>query len=91
MDAEARAVTEIRNLSEGDPWQRMRAVARQNLVYVAPVERGRNRRSPGRHRPNLAGLLMDRAMQPALEAKAGEVEERMGRLLDDMSRVWGSA
>lgn len=88
-DAEDLAGRSIRNLHEGDPWTRMRAVARRNLVYVAPVERGtRTRRTPQRARPNLAGLLMDRAMQPALDQNIGMVAERVDRMLAAVGADW---
>lgn len=72
------AQTEIRNI--GDRWSQMRVGVTTSLVYVAPKAR-RRRGSP---RPNLAGLLMNRAMQPALDEKAPEVvgllDAMIGRL-----------
>lgn len=65
--AEQLAGSNIRNI--GDQWSQMRVGVTSKVVYVAPKRR-RRRGSP---RPNLAGLLMDRAMQPALEEKAVEV------------------
>jgi hypothetical protein len=87
IDAEHRAVDEISRI--GPSWQRMRAVTRRNVVYVAPVERGRqSRRNPRLRRPNLAGLLMDKAMEPALEAHTEEVVERFDRLLVQLGTDW---
>ncbi len=87
VDAERRAVAGISHI--GQPWSRMRAVARRTLVYVAPVERGRaSRANPALRRPNLAGLLMDRAMQPALDAHTGEVLENFDLLLARVGADW---
>lgn len=76
--AEQLAGSNIRNI--GDQWSQMRTGVTTSLVYVAPKRR-RRRGSP---RPNLAGLLMDRAMQPALDEKASEVyglvDVMLGRL-----------
>lgn len=82
-DAEALAVSGIPRI--GLPWSRMRVGVTQKLVYVAPKERGRKR---GRRRPNLAGLLTERAMVPALEQNTAEVERRVGRVLDTVGREW---
>jgi len=90
VEAERLAVAGISHI--GVPWSRMRAVARRNLVYVAPVERGRaSRRNLRIRRPNLADLLMDRAMQPALEAKTGEVVERFDLFLEHLGENWERA
>lgn len=82
-DAENRALERITRI--GVPWSRMRVGVTRTLVYVAPRERGRNRQL---RRPNLAGLLMDRAMQPALDANIGEVERRVGQVLATVGREW---
>ena len=83
-DAEARAVSQIANV--GGPWSRFRTGVTSRSVYVAPRERGR--RSALR-RPNFAQLLMDRAMQPALDAHANEIEHELGNVLDEIGRDWG--
>jgi hypothetical protein len=77
-DAERLAVQEIRKI--GPEWSRMRTGLSVNLVYVAPAKRSSRRRN--RKRKNLAGLLMDRAMQPALEQNATQIERRLGQALD---------
>lgn len=59
--AETLAVQEIENI--GDQWGRMRIGATVKGVYVAPRSKNRG----GSRRPNLSGLLMSRAMQPALD------------------------
>jgi hypothetical protein len=83
-DAARRALHEVRNIRP--PWSDMRTGATTAVVYVAPRERGR--RSALR-RPNLAGLLMDRAMQPALDAHTGDIETELGRMLDEIGKDWG--
>lgn len=73
-EAETRAVSEIRNI--GSSWSQMRLGVTSRYVYIAP----RARRRGGPARPNLAVLLMGKAMWPA--AKQHEPETR--RRLDDM-------
>jgi hypothetical protein len=82
-EAETRAAHEIRNI--GPEWSQMRTGATTRVVYVAPRKRSRG----GSRRPNFAQLLMDRAMQPALEANASEIEDAVGDVLDDICRHWG--
>ena len=43
-----------------------------------------------RTRPNLATLLLNRAMLPALEHQAPKVEQEVGDALDDAFRRWAS-
>lgn len=69
----------IRNMTER--WSKMRVGARPGLVYVAPGAR-RNHGSP---RPNLGTLLMDRAMQPALDAHAPEIEAKVEAAIDALT------
>src|SRR5580765_8464450 len=64
----------------GPRWSKMRIGITRDLVYVAPRSRGRGNRN--RARPNLANLLMNRAMEPALEQHASEIEARFGEILD---------
>lgn len=63
----------------GERWARMRVGITTKTVYVAPSQRSRDR---SRRRPNLAGLLMDRAMQPALDAHEHETVRELDRMLD---------
>lgn len=86
-DAESSAVSSIRNI--GIPWSRMRVGITRSSVYVAPQQRGRRSRSIIRgRRPNLKPLLLDRAMEPALEANIGGIEREAERVLDDVARRW---
>ncbi len=65
----------------GTEWSRMRIGVTQKLVYVAPKQR----RKKGTPRPNLAKLLMDKAMQPALDKHASEIEKNFEEALDQMA------
>lgn len=76
--AEQLASSEIRNA--GTDWSRMRTGIRTDSVYVAPRKRGL-KKGP-RKRPNLAPLLMDKAMQPALDRHTPEIEREFGQMLD---------
>lgn len=68
------------------PWDAMRIGVTQRVVYVAPLQR--STRVARRKRKNLAGLLMDQAMQPALDMHRSEVVERVDDLLADVGREW---
>lgn len=78
LGAETLAVVRIRNI--GMRWSRMRIGLTRTLIYVAPRQRGI--RNGPRHRPNLAPLLMDRAMEPALEARRPQLEADTERMLE---------
>jgi hypothetical protein len=65
-DAQQRAFSEITNI--GEQWGRMRLGVTVKGVYIAPKTRGH-----GSRRPNMSGLLMDRALQPALEAHEDQI------------------
>lgn len=82
--AEDLAMSEIPGMARSPRWSRMRIGITRDLVYVAPRERGTRGKGP-RHRPNLAPLLMDRAMQPALDQHIGEIEHRFENLLDHVA------
>lgn len=82
----------IDKLSDDDAWSRMRVGTTKKLVYVAPRERGRaSRQNVAIRRSNFAELLMDRAMQPALDENEPRVVEGVERVLDTVGRAWESA
>lgn len=64
----------------GAPWARMRLGVTSSMVYIVP----RSRRRGGSPRPNLAGLLLNRAMTPAAdelrEATVVKVEGMLERI-----------
>jgi hypothetical protein len=79
----------IDNLADDDPWTRMRTGVTRSAVYVAPRERGRRTRGNSAiGRPNLKPLLLDRAMEPALENNRQHVIENVEDLLGYMARTF---
>jgi hypothetical protein len=84
-EAETRASRDISQI--GDRWSRMRTGVTTHLVYVAPRSRGRNP-NPALRRPNMASLLMDRAMAPALKAHSAQIERDIGHMLDGLFQQW---
>lgn len=84
--AEHRAVAEIRGMPKSPAWGRMRTGITVRGVYVAPVKRGS--RSAPLKRPNLAPMMMDRAMAPALALNAASTLRRFEDLLDSMATDW---
>ena len=74
--AESKADSSISHI--GSRWGRMRVGVTSRSVYVAP----RSKRQGGSPRPNLAALLMDRAMQPALDDLSAETVSGVELMLD---------
>lgn len=89
-DAQTLAGTTIRRLPSGSPWTRMRiGMGRSSMVYVAPVERGaKGRGDQRRRRPKFKNLLLERAMEPALERNTNQVERRVEQMLNEVADVW---
>lgn len=65
-------------------WSSMRVGVTRTSVYVAP----RRRRTVGTRRRNLAAILMDSAMSPALERNRDDVERATDDMLGDVARLW---
>jgi len=85
--AEALAVSRIRRI--GVTWSRMRVGITRTSVYVAPRQRGVTSKVGARaRRPNLAPLLLDRAMEPALDANREKVMRETDDALRDLARTW---
>jgi hypothetical protein len=83
-DAETNAQERIPRV--GDRWYRMRTGVSRKLVYVAPRQRGVKRQGDARRRrPKFGDLLMDRAMEPALEQHGPEIEAAVERALDQIA------
>lgn len=80
-DAQQLAGTAIPRMAHSPAWAGMRVGVTRSLVYVAPRKRGTRGRTP-RSRPNLAQLLMARAMEPALRRHEGQTVERFDDMLD---------
>lgn len=86
-DAQNLASVSIRRITPS--WARMRVGTTGGVVYVAPVERGAKGRGNQRlRRPNLANLLMERAMEPALARNQAAVVRRVDQALDEFARLW---
>ncbi len=86
-EAEDLARSSIRNI--GEPWSRMRTGVTTKVVYVAPAKRGvKGRGNDPRRRPNLANLLMDRAMQPALNRHLPDVIAALEHDAEQGIRDW---
>ena len=79
VEAQELAAREISHI--GTEWAAMRTGITTKLVYVAP----RRRRKKGTPRPNLAGLLMTKAMEPALDRHSEQIERSMEQALERMS------
>lgn len=80
----ARARTPI-----GQSWWQMRVGVTRQSVYVAPVQRGVKSKGRGkRRRPNLAPLLLEKAMEPALERNRDRVEHEILSQLDELFARW---
>jgi hypothetical protein len=78
----------IRNI--GDQWDQMRVGVTSKVVYVAPKQRRRRGARVGSGRPNLAPLLMDRAMSPALEETKPQVIDLLDGVLGRLGDEWAA-
>jgi hypothetical protein len=79
FDASNLARSEIRNMTLA--WSQMRVgITKGTIVYVAPVKRG-SKTGPQKRR-NLGDLLMQKALQPALERNRTKIEAGMEKMLD---------
>jgi len=89
MEAQSLAVSEIRNMPPTPFYADMRiGVAKsQGLVYMVPA--WRSSKGAGRRRPNLADLLMDRAMDPAAEHNENKVIDKIEDMLDRIADSHG--
>lgn len=74
--AAEKALASIPNI--GARWARMRVGVTAKVVYIAPA----SRRSGGSPRKNLGPLLMDRAMQPALDESQDAIVAKLDALVE---------
>lgn len=87
LEAESLAVSTIRKV--GPDWSKMRTGVTTRLVYVAPRQRGVKGRGNQRlRRPKFGTLLMDRAMQPALDRNRHRIEGDFDQMLDRLVTKW---
>ncbi len=77
--AEQLALSSIRNMPRTPRWAVMRigASAAKGSVYMVPQAR----RAGGSGRTNLKGLLLERAMDPALDQNADKVKDNINDVL----------
>lgn len=89
-EAASLAQTQISGMARSRlPWWQMRTGSNLTTVYVAPQQRGvKTIGKRPRMRPNLATLLLGRAMEPALDNNADRVEDEVLETLDDLFRAW---
>jgi hypothetical protein len=86
-DAQSLALGSITRITR--PWAAMRIGTYRSVVYVAPVERGvQGRGNQRKRRRKFANLLMDRAMEPALQRNEAQVIRRVDDQLDEFARLW---
>lgn len=89
VDAESLARLSISHI--GQPWSEMRIGVTSKTVYVAPKRRSRaSRRNYALRRPNLAGLLLNRSMIPAVKKNQARIEEAVDRELREFAVKWGT-
>ena len=90
-EAERLAMSQIRRVPRSPRWSKMRIGVTRTLVYVAPRQKGTRGRGDPRRRgqgfatPDFGTLLMDRAMQPALDRHTTEIVRGFEELLDHMA------
>jgi hypothetical protein len=84
VQAEQLAVATIPRMARSPKWARMRTGVTQKEVYIVPRQRGVRGRNP-KSRPNLADLMMNRAMQPALDRNRGNIIRGFEQALDRMA------
>lgn len=87
-DAESLAASRIRRI--GTPWAQMRVGVTRTSVYVAPARRGTGSRgNQRRRRPNLANLLLNRSLLPALHQNEAKVAAQVELMLAELASKWG--
>jgi bacteriophage HK97-gp10 putative tail-component len=83
-EAEGLALGKIRNMPRSPRWAGMRIGVSRAAATVYMVPAARSRRSKGGSRPNLANLLLDQAMDPALDNKQDSVIKRVDDMLEHL-------
>jgi len=66
-------------------WSALRVGITRHTVYVAPAKR----RTVGSRRRNLAPVIQEEALNPALEQNVQRVEAEVKDAVRDMGRSWG--
>lgn len=86
-DAEDLALGKITNMPRSPRWAGMKITVNRAQGLVSMVPAARSARRKGGSRPNLANLLLDRAMDPAKEKNAAAV---VGKVEDLIDRLGGA-
>jgi hypothetical protein len=81
------ALQNIRNMHKSEAWAVERTGSLVGIIYVAPKKRGTKVRA--KKRPNLAPLLMERAMEPALAANETGVSAKGEIAIDKAVKAAG--
>ena len=84
--AQSKALTQIGNMSGSPNWATMKTgVSRaKGTVFMVPASRGRKY-----SRRNLADLLLQRAMDPAVTEKQDHVVNALDNLIGDLANRYG--
>lgn len=80
--AEALTVGRIPRTQRSPLWAQYRIGVLRSAVYVAPRQRGVRGRTNPRRREKFADLLMERAMEPALDQNVAHVETAIEKAID---------
>ena len=86
------ALERIRNMPRSPAWAEMKigVSKREALVFMAPATKGRaGRGRTKRKRKNLANLLLERSMEPAVEDNVERTERGLEDVIDKLSRREG--
>jgi hypothetical protein len=87
-EVEALALAGVRRMPRSPQWSDMRTGVAPDVAYVVPVQRG-VKKANRRARPNLATLMLGRAMNPALEHQKPRIEREFdvlfGRVAADFN------
>lgn len=84
--AEVLALGRISHMPGSPAWAGMRIGSNRDFVYVAPQRRGS--RIASKKRRNIARLLINRAMEPAVDRNAENVRRTLDDMLARMERAW---
>jgi hypothetical protein len=84
--AEQLALGRISHMTQGWSIMRVGVSRARGSVYIAPKPR---RSAGGTPRPNLARLLLERSMEPAVDQKEASVVTGLERMLDRLADRYG--
>lgn len=85
VTAQQLALGDIRNMPRSPRWAGMRIGVTAKGVYLVPA----SRRGRGSGRANLKGLLLEQAMDPAVERESPAIMDGVGQMFDNLTRASG--